>query len=59
MNRDEHPMPDTNVNRLWGVSSASAISGSARCTALKIAWSPHPGHQRTSWSLLKSAGVYL
>jgi hypothetical protein len=48
MKRDEHPMPDTNVNMLCGVSVASAISGSARCTALRMAWSPHPGHQRTS-----------
>lgn len=26
---------------------------------IQIAWSPQPGHHLTSWSLLKSAGVYL
>ena len=59
MKRDEQPMPEMNVKRLCGVSVWSAISGRARCTAFRIAWSPQPGHHLTSWSLLKSAGVYL
>ena len=42
-----------------GLAVCLAGAGSARGTALSMAWSPHPGHQRTSWSLLKSAGVYL
>ena len=46
------------LHRLYDMLAVE-IAMKARCTALKIAWSPHPGHQRTSWSLLKSAGVYL
>src|SRR3546814_16507260 len=30
-----------------------------RCTALRIASSPQPGHQRTSWSLSQSLSVVL
>ena len=45
--KKEQPIPDTKVNLLWGISSASATSGIARCTAFKMAWSPHPGHHFT------------
>ena len=51
-------MPEDELRRLYDMLAVE-IAMKARCTALKIAWSPHPGHQRTSWSLLKSAGVYL
>src|SRR3982074_3231821 len=43
-------MPDTKT-RFSGFTSSS---GNSSCTAVRIESSPHPGHQRTSWSDWKS-----
>src|SRR3546814_12834326 len=48
-------MPLTNT----GFAGSAPISGMVRCTAFRIALSPQPGHQRTSWSEAKSAAVSL
>src|SRR5688500_3576914 len=46
-------MPDTQTM----FSFFSPRSGMKPCTAARIAESPQPGHQRTSWSDLKSLAL--